>query len=143
MIFLGLIVIGMRAAHESDNSNHASSTTAAAPEATHQARQEPPIELTADALFAAYKANEVAADEKYKGKLLKVSGVVKSIGKDVMDEPYIALRASDNEFETVNAYFTKSDIENLAKLSKGQDVTVTCRGDGYHVMSPILDCKRG
>jgi len=51
----------------------------------------PVAELTARQLLNAYDNNEVAADDAYKGKWLKISGSVESIGKDVPDIPYVSL----------------------------------------------------
>lgn len=40
-------------------------------------------------LVAAYKANEVAADARYKDKTIAVTGDVESIGKDLIGSPYV------------------------------------------------------
>src|ERR1700736_1804386 len=46
------------------------------------------ITILANALYRAYDANEVAADEKYKGKSVKITGKVQNIGKDILGSPY-------------------------------------------------------
>lgn len=99
-----------------------------------------PRDVSAKDLYAAYKANEVAADNEFKGSALAVSGTVGTIGKDIMDDPYVTLY-SDNQYETVNAYFSKAGAPELAKLKKGDSVTVTCKGNGMVLTSPVLDCK--
>src|SRR3954468_1002371 len=55
----------------------------------------PDINVTADELVQAYKANEVAADQRFKGKILLVSGTVDTIGKDVMDTPYVSFHSDE------------------------------------------------
>lgn len=142
MIVLGFIGLSLwmgyqapKAGHGSDDSGE-TGVAATAPTAP----TEPPMEVTAATLFADYKANEVAADNKYKGRALKVSGTIGSISKDVMDEPYITLIA-ENEFETVQASFSKSALPSLSKLHKGDGVTVTCKGNGMILTSPMLNCK--
>lgn len=91
--------------------------------------------LTADALYRAYKANEVQADSKYKGKVLKVSGVVDGIGKDMLDKPYVSLKTS-SPIMTVQCFFSKSHLKTLGNLKKGQELTVkgVCDGKLGNVM---------
>ena len=45
------------------------------------------MDATASELYRAYEANEVSADQQYKGKRLLITGVVENIGKHVMDNP--------------------------------------------------------
>ena len=54
---------------------------------------EKPIEVPNTQLWNEYEANEVAADEKYKGKRLLVAGVVDSIDKDVFNNVVLHLRS--------------------------------------------------
>lgn len=99
----------------------------------------PPIRISATDLKAAYDKNEVAADIQYKGRTLIVNGVIASIDKDFMDSPVVNL-ASDNEFMHVMAKFDKSDAARLAQLHKGDQITLTCVGNGRIVGSPVLKC---
>ena len=43
----------------------------------------PDYVLSADTLFKAYDQNSVAADAKYEDKIVKISGTIQSIGKDI------------------------------------------------------------
>ncbi|MGI4816362.1 MAG: OB-fold protein [Janthinobacterium lividum] len=98
------------------------------------------VSVTAAALFAAYEKNEVAADQKYKGKALSVSGTIQSIDKDAFDNIVVKLR-SNNQFMPVNAYLRKEHEALAASLEKGKKVTWTCEGDGRLIGSPMLrDC---
>ena len=86
------------------------------------------IELSSISLYNQYEANEVSADEKFKGKKLAVSGVIGEIGKDVLDNPYLSL---DIDFlKNVNCYFDDKNNKVISRLSKGQRVTIigVCRG---------------
>lgn len=87
----------------------------------------PVAELTASQLFSAYEDNEVAADNAYKGKWIKVSGTVESIGKDILDDPYIAFKTGDLAF-SVQVYF--DDASKLGSIKKGQRLTVIGKCDG-------------
>jgi RNA polymerase subunit RPABC4/transcription elongation factor Spt4 len=100
-------------------------------------RIEPAIEVTAVQLQKDYDANEVAADEKYRGHILRVSGKVSSINKNIVDDPYVIMRTKD--FGGVHAHFQSAGP--LAELKKGEAISVRCRGDGFMVTSPMLrDC---
>lgn len=95
----------------------------------------PAIEVTARALFAEYEANEVAADMKFKGKQLAVTGTVASINKDFKGDVWVGL-ATENEFMPVHAEgFSPNQV---ADLKKGQKIKITCTGKGMIVGSPML-----
>ena len=86
------------------------------------------MEVTASELYRAYEANEVSADQQYKGKRLLITGVVENIGKDVMDNPYVALKI--DFLKGVNCYFDDENNKVLSHLSKGQKIQIigTCAG---------------
>ncbi len=83
------------------------------------------IKVTALALSTAYKDNEVAADAKYKGQTVEITGTVDTIGKDILDTPYIALATTQYAIiDRVQCMFSKSDETQLATVSKGQNITL-------------------
>lgn len=86
------------------------------------------MEVTASELYRAYEANEVSADQQYKGKRLLITGVVENIGKDVMDNPYVALKI--DFLKGVNCYFDYENNKVLSQLNKGQEIQIigTCAG---------------
>ena len=86
------------------------------------------MEVTASELYRAYEANEVSADQQYKGKRLLITGVVENIGKDVMDNPYVALKI--DFLKGVNCYFDDENNKVLSQLNKGQKIQIigTCAG---------------
>lgn len=90
-----------------------------------------------------YGANEVAADSIYKGKTLAVTGIVGSIDKDFTGDVVVRLKSA-NTFLGTNAYMQTSEANAAAALSKGDSVTVVCRGGGLVIGSPVLrDCRFG
>ena len=107
--------------------------------ATEPARQaEMAMTVTADQLFDAYDANEVAADREYKGKKLQVHGTVHSVSSDFMDRAVVSLKTS-NEFSPVRATGDKAFTRTAASLAKGSSVVLRCTGDGEIIGSPTLD----
>ena len=140
----GLFALGSLDTKESSTGGGATSPTvpassSAAPPASAPPPA-PPIAITARQLFAEYEANEVAADEKYKGKHLLVTGKVQSIDKDFLDNIVVHIRTS-NEFSAAMATLESSEKRSAAQLSKGQAISVLCTGSGRIIGSPSLsDC---
>jgi hypothetical protein len=89
-------------------------------------RAQPTIEyhLTASELYAEYKANVLRADSRYKGKFVEVTGVIESIGKEILGRPYITLKIDDSGWGSVQCVFPKSEIDSLIQFSPGQSVKV-------------------
>lgn len=123
------------------NSNTTASTTATTTEAATPT--ETPMTVTADELLKSYKENELAGDQKYKDKLLIVTGKLDSIQSGIGDSPFILLKAGgDMEFNKPQAHFDKSQSADLAKLKKGTAIKIQCTGNGEIAGAPMLkDCK--
>ncbi|MFM2279002.1 MAG: hypothetical protein RLZZ444_1233 [Pseudomonadota bacterium] len=104
------------------------------------AAQVPPLETTALELVKDYEANEAAAQQKYGGKILNVSGVINSIELDIGDDPYLVLRGKD-EYSGAHAALDDANKPKAAQLSKGQKVVVTCQSVSEIGGTPMLkDC---
>lgn len=92
--------------------------------AEEQAQGEEAIKISAVQLSEEYNANKVAADAKYKGKTLEISGVIDNIGKDIVDTPYVTLKGRELSLFGVQCMFGKTDEPKLATLSKGRNITL-------------------
>ena len=97
----------------------------------------PSVIITASKLYKEYNANEIAADEKYKGKIIEVTGVIRDIGNDIMDNPYITL-VGDEYFGDIQCYFNEKSV--VAKLSKGKRITVIGSCSGLMMNVQINNC---
>lgn len=79
--------------------------------------------VTSKQIVDDYKANEVSADAKYKGKEFEISGVVETIGKDILDTPYISLESYEYAIvDKVQCMFNKGSEAESATVSKGQKI---------------------
>ena len=96
------------------------------------------FEIDAKTLSREYNENEVAADAKYKNKSVLVRGVVESIAKDAFDNPYLSIKGSQM-FHTVHANFPDSALDDLAKIKKGQNVSLICNVEGMIIGSVMMD----
>jgi hypothetical protein len=108
--------------------------------AQEKAKDEKPVVVRATELFDDYHRNEVAADERYKGKLVRVVGVVQSLDKDAFDNIVVRLQTS-NQFQSVMASMKDAEKSKVASMTKGQAASLECRGRGMVIGSPSLgDC---
>lgn len=98
------------------------------------------VPVTALELFKDYQGNEVAADGRYKGRTLLVTGTVSEVKKDFTDSIVIHLRSS-NPFMSIDAHVEDSETAKAAQLNKGDTVTLRCEGRGMVIGRPQLgDC---
>ena len=99
--------------------------------------------IDAVALHGEYDANEVAADAKYHGRVFDVTGTVREIGKDFLGNSYVDLTLNPNGFlSSVHCGFNESENAGLARLTKGQDVTIHGRCTGFVVKTvEMKDCQ--
>ena len=97
------------------------------------------IKITAAEICAEWEAHELAANEKYKNKLVEVTGEIMNI-TEVSGRPYIAFSTSRFLCD-VHAYLSPDQISVAMTLSKGDTVTVvgTCKGMGV-ITIDLEDC---
>jgi hypothetical protein len=120
-----LVVLGVLAVGSTDTDTDTQKVQSQAPSYT----------LSANQLYREYDSNEVAADAKYKGKVVIVSGTIQDIGKDIMDDAYIVI-GGGGFLDGVQCTFTKGEQSSVARLSKGQQVTV--KGEVAGKMGNVL-----
>jgi len=102
----------------------------------------PDMELSVGELLAAYEEDDVAADEKFTNKILKMNGVVSMIDvKDRLDTHYIRLTdGNKNCLQSLQCMFDKKHAPALRELEKGQNITVQGRYNGSVIAMRIVDC---
>jgi hypothetical protein len=96
------------------------------------------VSVGAVRLWHEYQENEVAADTRYKGKLLRVTGTVVSIERNADGAPVLHLLSGNPIFRTM-ATLDRGFIPDAAKLKKGDQVVIRCRGDGLMMRMPQLE----
>lgn len=92
---------------------------------------------TASGLVNEYEQNEVAADEKLKGKNIIVTGIVDNISKDIMGDPFVVLRG-DGLFRGVQCTFRDNSV--LSELRKGQQVQLVGKCEGLFMNVQMTEC---
>lgn len=101
----------------------------------------PAFTMTAKALTDEYKQNEVAADEKFKGKTVQISGTIGEIGKNAFDQMYVSIK-TDLESMDLQAAFDDEHKNQLVTLKAGQPVKVQGEVSGLVMGGVTLkECK--
>jgi hypothetical protein len=100
---------------------------------------QPEVITTAVQYNKSYQANEVNADNKYKGKQIKITGTLESINKDFTEDVYLVLTTGEME---LGVHCTLADPAGAADLVKGQKITLQGEGAGMTIGIPsVNDCK--
>ena len=88
-------------------------------------------------LFAAYDNNSVAADAKYEDKIVKVSGYIQSIGKDITDTAYLVI-GGKGFLDGVQCMLPEGQEGLVGSVSKGQYVTLKGKVSGQVVGNVLV-----
>jgi len=140
-----LIIIGIEENPSSRNKGDINSRVVLNSSSTTAKKSKTPdekvIKVGVGRILSDYEHNEVAADNKYKGKLVQVRGRVTSIKKDLFDNLYITL-GTGKAFEVpeFQAFFDDSMNNVLGQIRKGSTLTVTCRVKGLMMNVLGEDC---
>lgn len=111
------------------------------PKSTTPLKVEKVIKVNVRNILSAYEMNEVSADNKYKNRLVEMTGFVDDIKKDFMDDLYITLGTGKRfEIPQVQAFFDDSMNGQLSNFRKGSRVTIVCRIDGLIMNVVANDC---
>jgi len=106
-----------------------------------KAQVEQIIQVNINEILSAYKNNEIGADNKYKGKLIQVTGKISSIKKDILDNLYVTLgTGAVLEIPQIQAFFDDSMNNQLGQLCKGHRLTIVGRVDGLMFNVLTRDC---
>jgi hypothetical protein len=138
-----LIIIGIATGGGSDDTDPAASDSSASGKADEKsakkktqdepANEEPAQEapapdampVKAGVILQDFENNEAAADGKYSGKTLKITGAVSKVDTEILDDSEYVVQigtGSDFEFLTVNCDDQSSG--DVSSLSKGDAITV-------------------
>lgn len=77
-----------------------------------------------------FHCHAVVADQQFKGKRFKVTGVVDSTNTDLFGNPYVTLRGGVKQLIQRQFELDKAHAKYAAGLRSGMRITITCRGRG-------------
>jgi hypothetical protein len=124
---LGLIVVGAIARNyeTSPSSPPTRSTLTDVRSGTISGKPTAIVSVRAADLFREYADNEVATDNRLKGKIVEIIGTVESINKNAFDHIYVLL-VTPNQFMSASIHVLQSEEQKMASLRKGQIVIFRC-----------------
>ena len=96
--------------------------------------------LTATGLFQAYESDETAADMRYKGKVLYVTGKIVDVESDLMGGYSVSLLADIRSGGIVSCKFSAGQLNYLAKLTTGDYARIKGRFSGKAPVLTVADC---
>lgn len=119
------------------------------------------IDITSTDLTKAYNANEVSADNKYKGKALRVDAVVDTVAKDMFGNIVVQIRAVNPYMPNIAALAKTVSVidgfkptakaismqsvpgpEAATMVNKGDKVRLVCKGGGFIIgAAQLRDCS--
>jgi hypothetical protein len=129
------------------NNNSAANTDSA--QETQSAQEEPTVEaiettkvVTTD-FIAEFDKNQLAAEEKYKDKLVEFTAVIANISEDILGTPFLSLKPSDDKYyagTTIKCDFKEKS--QLTSFANGQTITLqgSVSTQSLGIIS-IKDCK--
>lgn len=95
--------------------------------------------ITARGLCSEYAENGNNADERFKGRVVRVRGRVSQIGRDFVGGRYLILDETDPG-SGVRCLFSPDHAPRLARMLKGDRVTVMGRCDGRDLGVTLRGC---
>ena len=139
MLFVILGVIGALLPKMSGRGG-ASATTRG--DAGPSAPSETVLQVQAFERLQAYDSNEIAADQRYKGKILQVTGGVTSVKKDILDNIFVTIGTGRQfEIREVQCFFSEEWASKAASLQKGRRITIRGKCDGLMMNVLLKDCE--
>ena len=103
------------------------------------------VRVTAFRLAEDYEANEVAANQKYDGRVLAVSGTVEAVSGGSGEAYYVDLSAASMSLTSVRCHFSESHLSDITSIRKGDRVTLRGKGDEGKDRDPftidVIGCR--
>ena len=114
LAFVAVVIIVFAA-----TSGGGSDTAATDSDSSSSATASKPVTVTAADLIKQFEDNELKADAKYKGKTLKITGIVEGIDTEMFDEEdYVLDLTGGGDFEILAVHVYDIPNEDLASINK-------------------------
>lgn len=149
-----VVVIGAIAGGSGSDENESYVPVTSNNEVEQNGEEQTPVEVTSKTtvdyvfddvmmLIEEYKENEVAADAKYKDKIVQFTGTVNSIGKDILDDVYVTVGdGTEITWDYAQCYFKKQEqIDKVTSLHEGDTVTVIGKVGSYSLSLTVKKCE--
>lgn len=81
------------------------------------------VSVTAGQILKDYEENELAADSKYEGKTIRVTGIIDKIDKEIFGSDYVLMIGDGSEYAFTFVNCNDMSKKALSKLTVGNKVT--------------------
>jgi uncharacterized protein (DUF1330 family) len=98
---------------------------------------EPAFKMTAEEFFKEYEAGKNTAAEKYKGKVIELSGEIDGIGRNFGGDPYVTLKV---EKQLLGVMCFTAEEHPWAKVVRGQKIKIKGKWPEFTVASSLIYC---
>jgi hypothetical protein len=103
--------------------------------------QNPEVLVSAETLVKDYRENEVSADDKYKNKILEVTGIVSQVQKEGLSKIIVVLK-KPKSYWGVRCQLKKEFKEEAKELQTGDVISIVGKCSGLKKESPYLrNCR--
>lgn len=119
------VALGVGSAPPSDLSEGPRATP---PPAPTRVERTPTVDVSAKALLKAYQDNQVAADQRYKGKVLRITGVVDNVTNGIFGGYDLQINGG-GRYEIMSITCKFKEASQVASLSPGQRIVVSGKVD--------------
>ncbi|WP_286790778.1 MULTISPECIES: OB-fold protein [unclassified Pseudomonas] len=140
--WFAVMVVGMASGERQSSKAVALVANQSQPARVAAAPVAPLFEVSSQQLAQAYDRNTVAADQQFKGKRFRVTGVVDSINTELFGNPYVTLRGGVNQFMEPQFELNDAHANYAAGLQSGMHISLICTGSGDVAKTPMpRDCE--
>lgn len=98
----------------------------------------PPVVTNSLEIATLYNTNEIAADLKFKGKLIRLTGWVGAVTRNSQGEVIVTIVSNAPGVRPVLLAILAGEDAKAAKLQHMAQVEIEAIGDGHHMGNPTL-----
>ncbi len=127
IIFVILIIVAIAGGGgKNQNTKDTTKETKSAKEKIQEEKKEV-VKVEINSFIKDFDSNQLAAEKKYEGKVVEVSGYIRNISEDITGKPFLSLIPKPTGYFGTSIQCFFDDKEELTTLKNGQKVTV--KGD--------------
>lgn len=142
-LIIVILIVAVVGGSSQNNNNNSTIPTSSEKETVKESIEEL-LEVDYNILYQEYQDNAIGADSKYKGKMLKLTGAIDDINREIAGNPYINFRVGEQySFKDIRLTFKKSEEEKVSSFKKGQTITVKGKCSGQLITGTVSlnDCE--
>ena len=103
-------------------------------------RQKPQVRTSASALYQEYDNDWQAAEQKYRDKVLQVSGAVMRVEQDNSGQIAVILKGAQSRLSGIECQVNRTQMQEVQQLRAGQQIIVKGYGAGKTIHVRLKGC---